>query len=220
MVQLADWLVSLPKPVGIFTWNASSGRQIIHGCQWAGLKVPDQVAVLSGADDELLCEISNIPMSGLAVAAEQIGWEAASMLDGLMKSGRSVAPSVRLNPVGVVTRQSTDTLAMDDSAVAAAVRFIRTHPSVPIQVQDVVAQTSLSRRSLERHFREWLGRTISREIRCVHVERAKQLLVETNLSVPEVARASGFSSAQYLIYLFNLEVGQTPLQYRKKMQTA
>lgn len=215
---LARWLLCLPKPVGIFTWDASSGRHLIHACEEAGLRVPDQVAVLSGSEDDLLCEVSNVPMSGVDVSAEQIGFEAAQMLDTLMRSQPLRQRTILLEPLGVVARESTDTVAIADSAAADAVRFIRDHSAAPIQVDDVVAATGVSRRSLERRFQEHLGRTIAHEIRRMHLERARQLLVETHLPIPEVAQASGFTSAQYMIYTFQKVLNESPLRYRKRMQ--
>jgi LacI family transcriptional regulator len=213
--KLADWLTKLPKPVGILTWNADSGRQIIYACDRAGLHVPEDVALLSGSDDDLLCEVSHIPISAIVVAAEQIGYRAAELLDRHMHKRSCPKHPIVIPPLGIETRQSTDTLAIRDRSLVAAVSFIRTNASKLIQVNEVARHAGISRRVLERRFAQTLNRTVAQEIRRVHLERAKDLLVETDLSIPDVAEASGFGSPEYLAYVFKSELGKTPLRYRK-----
>jgi LacI family transcriptional regulator len=216
--KLAAWLKQLPKPVGILAWNADSGRQVIYAAQRARLHVPEEVALLCGSDDDLLCEISYIPISAILVAAEQIGYQAAQMLERLL-CGRSVPnKTILIPPLGIVTRQSTDTLAIRDSALVTAVSFIRENAARPIQVGDVSQHAGLSRRVLERRFLQVLGRTVAKEIRRVHFERAKKLLGETDLPIPEVAEAAGFGTPEYFAYVFSRESKQTPLRYRKQIR--
>ena len=218
VAKLARWLKELPKPVGILTWNADSGRQVIYAAQEARLKVPEEVALLSGSDDDLLCEVSHIPISAVLVAAEQIGFRAAQVLHRLML-GRTVRQEATLiPPLGIVTRQSTDTLAIPDRALVSAVSFIRENAAKPLQVNDVASRSGLSRRVLERRFMQVLERTVAEEIRRVHFERARKLLVETDLAIPEVAEASGFGTPEYFAYVFNREIGRTPLKYRKEIR--
>lgn len=216
--RLAAWLKALPKPVAIFTWNASSAREILFGCQSAGVLVPEEVAVLSGSDDDLLCEVSQIPISAIMPAADQIGLEAARLLERLMAGRSATTKPTLIQPVRVITRQSTDTLAVRDQALARALSFIRTHAGDLIQVADVAAQAGTSRRVLERRFTDVLGRTPAEEIRRVHLEQAKKLLQETDLPIPEVADAAGFGSPEYMAYVFRTELNRTPIKYRKEMR--
>jgi LacI family transcriptional regulator len=217
--KLAAWLTALPKPVGILTWNADSGRQVIYAAQRAHLHVPEELALLSGSDDDLLCEVSFVPISAVLVAAEQIGYRAAQVLDRLMRgrTRRIPAPTL-IPPLGVVTRQSTDTLAIRDLALVAATSFIRQNASKPIQVGDVARHAGVSRRVLERRFLQTLERTVAEEIRRVHFESAKKLLVETDMAIPAVAEASGFGTPEYFAYAFKRIQGLTPLKYRKQLR--
>lgn len=215
MRQLAAWLHGLPKPVAILTWNADSGRQVIHACQQAGLQVPEDVALLSGSDDDLLCEISHIPISALHVAAEQIGQRAAAQLDRIMRGGTVPDEPVLIPPLGIVARQSTDTLAIADRALARAVGFIRQHATGPLRVGDVARHAGISRRMLERRFADVLNRTPAGEIRLVRLERAKEMLAKTDLPIPEVAEAAGFGSPEYLAYQLKRATGLSPLRYRR-----
>lgn len=215
---LTDWLRALPKPVGILTWATPQGRAVLDACRWAGLLVPEQVAVLSGDDDLLLCAICSPPLSGIAVAAEQIGYEAAAVLARILARRRAPKRSILIPPTGVVTRRSTEILALENPELAQAVAFIREHAGEPIQVEDVLKVVAISRRQLERYFQETLGRSPAEEIRRVRLERAKELLAQTDLPIPKVATACGFGTGEYLATLFKHATGLTPLKYRTQIR--
>ncbi len=220
--DIANWLISLPKPVGLLAWSVPDGQQIVDACRSVGLLVPEQVAVLAGDDDELMCEVCSPPLSGVAIASEQIGREAAALLSRLMQKGSKSIPKtpkpILVPPQRIVTRQSTDTLAINDPDIVTAIRFIREHESEPIQVPDVLRAVPVSRSQLERKFVQFLGRAPASEIRRIHLQRAGQLLAETNLSIPDVAAASGFSSPEYLMHAFKSVYGVSPLKYRNRIQ--
>ena len=212
--ELIRWLTKLPKPVGVLAWPTKRGRQLIHACQEAGLLIPEQVAILVGDEDELLCDVCTPPLSGVALNSEQLGHEAAALLDRLMHGRRSMKSPVLIDPIGIVSRQSTDTLAIEDADLAQAIAFIRNHAADPIRVEDVLRVVPLSRRRLEQRFQKVLNRTPAAEIRRVHFERAKRLLAESDMPIPDVAVASGFGSPEYLAYAFKCETGSTPLKFR------
>jgi LacI family transcriptional regulator len=215
---LTAWLRQLPKPVGILTWATPQGRAVLDACRWGGLLVPEQVAVLSGDDDLLLCGICDPGLSGIAVAAEQIGHEAAAVLDRLLSGRRPPKRPILISPTGVVTRRSTEVLALENADLAQAIAFIREHAAEPIQVEDVLQVVAISRRQLERYFQETLGRTPAEEIRRVRLERAKELLATTDLPIPKVAAASGFGTGEYLATIFRQATGLTPLKYRSQIR--
>ena len=211
---LRRWLGSLPKPVGVLTWNHAQGRALIHACRQVRLLVPEDVAVLSGNDDPLLCETCQPPLSGIAVAAEQIGERAAAVLAAMMQGKSPPSAPIHVPPIGIITRQSTDTMAVGNPLLLQALGYIREHATEPIRINDVLRAVPISRRSLERFFHDLLGRSPAEEIRRVRIERAKQLLATTDLPIPKVAQASGFGTGEYLATLFRGEVGMTPLKYR------
>jgi LacI family transcriptional regulator len=82
----------------------------------------------------------------------------------------------------------------------------------------VLREVPVSRRWLERRFRKLLGRGMWQEIRRVHLERAKSLLVETELAMTAVAERSGFSDAKQLSLVVRQETGLTPTAYRRQHQ--
>ncbi len=162
--MVISWLMSLPRPVAIFASSDVRGRQVLEACLLAGLRVPDDVAVVGADDDHLICNLSNPPLSSVAFDLEQAGYRAAEFLDGLMRGTDEAPHTVMVDPLWVVTRRSSDMIATDDRHVAAALRFIRDHARDPIDVHDVVHQAGISRRGLEIRFRRSMGRSLREEI--------------------------------------------------------
>lgn len=215
-MQIGAWLKSLPLPIGVLVWNAGCGRTIINAAHHAGLLVPEDVAVLSGADDDVLCECIRPPLSAVLVDAASIGFRAAHRLDEMMKTKRKPPRLELIPPLRVHTRQSTDTLAVTDPALKKALSYIREHGGSRIKVAHVTRASGVSRRVLERRFLKALGRSPAEEIRRIRLERAKALLQDTSLDIPSVAEASGFSSPEYFAFYYGAKVGISPLQFRKQ----
>ena len=215
---LARWLGSLAKPVGLFTFDSFTARRAAEACHTAGIDVPGDVAVLAGEHDELASQLASPPLSSLDHSPEQVGRRAARLLADLL-AGRVTPPvSIELPTGGVVTRQSTDTLAIDDAIVAAAVRFIRERAHAGIDVADVVAHARTSRRWLEQRFRKQLDRTPAEEIRRVKIERVRRLLAAGDEPLEDVASACGFDYAEVMTRVFRREMGMTPSAYRRRFR--
>ena len=179
------------------------------------MAVPDEVAVVGVDNDGLLCELSDPPLSSVEPDARRTGYTAAEILDRLMRGRRVPVLSHRIPPIGVVTRQSSDTMAVGDADVAEAVRFIRENACSGISVKDVLQRVPLSRRALETRFVKAVGRTPHAEVERVRLERAKHLLLATELPVYEVARRTGFRYQEYLSVAFRRYAGVSPTQFRK-----
>ena len=214
--RLAQWLKSLPKPLGLMACNDVRGQQVLNACQWIGASVPEEVAVVGVDNEQVLCELCNPPLSSVVPNPKRIGYEAAEMLGQLM-AGESAAPWERLiEPLGIVTRQSTDILCIEDPDVAAAVRFIRERACQAIRVEDIVEHVAVSRSLLERRFRKYLGRSPQEEIRLMQLKRVKQLLEETDLSLDAIAQLAGYEHSEYMSVVFKRMTGQTPGNYRRQ----
>jgi LacI family transcriptional regulator, galactose operon repressor len=214
--DLRGWLAGLPKPVGILAAYDIRGRQVLDVCRELEIDVPDQVAVIGVDNDELLCDLATPPMSSIVPDTSRTGFEAARMLDVLMQGGR-IAPGARLvKPLGIVTRRSTDVLALEDAEVCAAIRYIREHATDGIKVDDVLRAVPLSRRVLESRFQKLLGRTPHDEIVRVQLERVKQLLLETDLPLAAIAERAGYKHVEYLTVVFKRVVGQPPSTFRQE----
>jgi LacI family transcriptional regulator len=213
--QLARWLARLPQPVGVFACNDVRGRHVLEACRRLGLAVPERVAVVGVDNDELLCRMSDPPLSSVVPDAYRLGYESAALLERMM-SGQAVRDAVRfIAPRSVVTRQSSDVLAVDDPDVAAALRFIRAEACRGIRVADVLRRVPASRSILERRFKDGLGRSPHAEIRAVQLREAARLLEETDFPLKRVAAQCGIAHMEYLSYLFRREFGVPPGAYRR-----
>lgn len=218
--ELSKWLLALEKPVGLMAANDARARQVLEACRQIGLEVPNEVAVIGVDNNELICNLSMPPVSSIVHGGERLGYEAGVLLKKLMGSrSRRISNLAVIPPAGVVTRQSTDTLAITDPDVAAAVHFIRQQAVKPVQVRDVVAQVSVSRATLESRFKQIVGRTIHAEIRRVQIREVQQLLRTTELPLHKIAERTGFRYVQYLAAVFRQSCGQTPGQYRDLMRS-
>jgi LacI family transcriptional regulator len=214
-LQIRNWLLGLPKPAAVLASNDIPARALAEMCRQLGISVPNDVALLGVDNDELECLLSTPPLSSIVNPGEQIGYQAAKLLDRMMSGHRLPRKAFLVPPTHVVARQSTDMIAVADPDVSAAVAFIRNHALENIGVPEVVENLGISRRGLERRFCQMLGRSVLQEIQRVRVERAKHLLVETNLLMPAVARHSGFSTPQRLAVVFRHVTGQSPIAYRR-----
>jgi LacI family transcriptional regulator len=218
--DLAKWLRSLAKPVGVFTWNADVACQVIEACHVAGLAVPQEVAVVSGDEDLAKCELSSPTISAVEIPAVRIGYEAAALLDRLMSGEPPPTDPVPVSPAGLVTvRESSNTSRLEDWDIHRALQYIRENAASPIGVLDVAQSVSVSRRWLERHFRRVLGRSPHEELRTARLEQAKKLLLDTDWPMARVAKAAGLTSASYLNHVFRTDTGLTPAQFRERYRS-
>ena len=213
--RIRRWLRKLPKPVAIFASNDLPASDLADMCRQLELNVPDEVAILGVDNDEMVCEMATPPISSVAIPSERIGYEAVALLDRLMSNQGAPESPTLLQPLQVITRQSTDALAINDLAVANALKFIRQHAVEEIGVNDVIRALNQGRRTLESKFRKLLGRTILEEIRRARTEIAKDLLVSTNLSMPAIAQRAGFSNAERFSVVFREMTGVPPSEFRK-----
>ena len=212
--RLTKLLSNKGQPLAVLACNDRAALTVLETCRSANLRVPDDVAVLGVDNDDLIQGLAYPPLSTINTARERIGFEAAAMLERLLKKQTVQSSLVLVPPEGVITRQSTDTLAIADAEVAEAVRFIHANAGRMITVNDVIRKMTISRRQLERRFRQALGRSILDEILRNRLDRARQLLLETELTLPQIATACGFSSASYFNVVFSKAVGNTPGAFR------
>jgi LacI family transcriptional regulator len=212
---MGAWLASLPRPLALFVANDLWGFELVQAVREIGLHVPDDIAVLGVDNEELLCEIAHPPLSSVRIGAEQIGHAAVAMLERLLSGKKALTDAPRIPPMEVVTRQSTDVLAVEDSDVAAALRHIHEHATEGLSVKQMLDAVPINRRTLERRFVSVLGHTPLEEIRRVRLERAKVLL-QTDLPIYDIAVRSGFATPEYLATTFLQATGLTPTAYRSQ----
>ncbi len=214
------WLKSLPKPVGLMTCNDACGREVLQACASAGLRVPDEVAVVGVDNDEMMCELSNPPLTSVALDLAKAGYEAAFLLDRLMCGEAVKDPVVWVGPSRIAVRRSSDVLVQEDPVIARAIRFIRDHARENLGVPNVAEEAGVSRRTLERRFFRALNRSVHSEIMRSRLERAKELLLETGLTCQRIAVEAGFGSVKTFNREFGRVEGTTPQGFRHRTRGA
>jgi LacI family transcriptional regulator len=213
---VADWVQTLPKPVGILACTDQLGFWLLDACRRAGVAVPEEVAVVGVENDETLCQMATPRLSSVAFDGDRVGYEAAALLDRLMRGGPPPEQPLVVPPRGIVTRQSSDIVAIADTQVAAALRIIREHTCHGLAVSEVVNQIGISRTALERRMKAAIGRTPGEEIVRVRFARVKALLVETDLTLAAIADRCGMEHPQYMAEAFKKQFGMTPGAFRSQ----
>ncbi len=211
------WLNGLPRPVAILAVDARRGRDLAEVCNIENIPIPDEVAILAGDTDDLLCELSRPRLSSILAASQRIGYESGKLLDAMIKgTGGGTVPHV-VEPVGVIRNQSTDAMAIDDPLIVKAKRFIQNYAFQGIVVDDILREVPVSRRYLELQFKRYFGRLPAEEIRYLRLERGKELLSQTDDSVESISTVCGYAGATQFGVAFRKRYGLTPLAFRKQL---
>jgi len=213
--SVRNWLLRLPKPVAVLASHDKPGRDLVDTCHQLGLRVPDDVAVLGVDDDEFECKLCHPQLSSVYNPGVQIGYEAARLLDRLVTGESPKQVRIAIPPTHVVARQSTETTAVEDPDVAAALIWIRDHLAEDISVDAVVEAIGTCRRTLERRFRAAVGDSILDRIRWMRIEKAKHLLAETDLKLSVIAQQCGVGSPARLTVIFKQVTGHSPSLFRR-----
>jgi LacI family transcriptional regulator len=217
-LDVVTWLRTLPRPIGILACNDFRGQAVVDACSKESLAVPEVVAVIGVDNDEMVCSLSDPPLSSVIPNAESIGFQSAQLLSELMNGLPGRESPVVIAPIGVATRQSTDVIAIEDAEIAQSLQYIRKHACSGMNVSDITDNIPVSRSTLERSFRKLLGRSPQQEIRHVQVKRAQELIHVSDLSIEQISAMCGFSHPEYMQVVFKRIVGMTPGQYRAQVK--
>lgn len=212
--KLAAWLEPLPRPLGLMATNDLMGQQLLEACQRLRVSVPEEIAVVGADNDEPICRIASPPLSSVIINDHQRGYEAAALLDRMMRGEPPPTATVFVEPAGVFARASTDSLAIEDATIVKALRFVREQACDGIGVDDVVRKAHVSRSVLERRFRKTVGRSINEEMIRIRLNRAVELLSNTSLELKVIAQRAGFGTQAYMNAVFRAKIGKTPGSFR------
>src|SRR3954471_7824458 len=216
----AEWIQAQPKPLGLMLCNDGVGPMITQACRQAGIAVPEEVAIVGVDNDEPICAICDPPLTSVDANHEEVGYQAAALLDRMMQGETASKEPLLLKPRNVVVRQSSAVSAIEDPIVSLAMSMIREHACNGLQARDVADRSPVSRSVLQRRFRAILGRSVHEEIVRVQLRKAEELLRDTDLALRTVAEKAGFKHQEYMGAVFKSRLGMTPGQYRKRYQTA
>lgn len=213
---ITTWMDKWELPIGTFIGADSVGRIVVQKCKERGWRVPEDVVMIAGRNEETLCESPRPSITSMEMGYERVGYEAAKLLHRLMDGEQLIENTVYIPPQGLVVRESTDFLITEDELIAAALSFIATNSHRRIGQDDVSRALSVETRTLQNRFRKVLDQSIAGTIRRVRLERAKRELVQSNRSLKNIARDAGFGSAMRMYDLFKRELGMTPTEFRKQ----
>lgn len=211
--DLAKWLMTLPRPCGIFAVNDRTAGCVVSAALKSGLDVPHDLAVVGVDNDVMQCENSGIPLSSIPMDREGGGRIAARLLDAQMHGDKTLKHGL-IGALPLVRRASTRLFS--DSRVSAAVEFIRLHACEGVKVADVVGVMGCSRSLAYLRFGEAVGHSILDEIHLVRIARAKDLLKDGKHSIVMVADSCGYASAVDFRRTFKRIVGKMPKAWRAK----
>ncbi|MBL0739644.1 AraC family transcriptional regulator [Chryseolinea lacunae] len=214
--ELSRWLQSLPKPIALMTCDDNQGHHITEAAGHAGIRLPDEVAVLGVDNDEMLCNLSDPPLSSINLDAEKCGYEAARMMEKMITQKNFVARDIVVKPTHIITRHSTDIFASNDKYIVNALKYIHENLDKNLKVDQVLREVPLSRRSLEKRFIQTTGYPVYEYIYNQRIEKFTQKLLETDLTIFEIALDLGLTDSKNIARQFKQIKGLTPVEYRKK----
>jgi LacI family transcriptional regulator len=211
--RMVHWLRSLERPVGIAAFNDDRAWEVLEAAREAGISVPDEAAVVGVDNDEYVCAFAQPTLTSIDVGAVQVGYRAAELLDDMMRKRRRPR-TIDLSPVRVVERRSSRMIPPDDPQLSSFVKLLHHEACSGRTIEQMMADQPLSRSTLHRRFVAWCGRSPKAELQRLRLERARQLLADTNQTVEQISAACGFAHPKHLCRLFRQRARCTPLEYR------
>jgi LacI family transcriptional regulator len=217
--HLADWMMSLPKPIAIMACNDDFGIHIIEAADKIGIRVPEEVAILGVDNDEFICNLYYPPMSSIDQEPENVGFRVAQVVKAMTREGNNSFDKIIGSNFRIVTRSSTDIFAVEDEQLVKALNYIRQNAAKKsVSVAEVVEATSLSRRLLEIRFRKLLHRSVLQEIKHIRIDAIVHKLTTTKEPISKIAYTLGFNSLASFSNYFKNEKKISPGEFRKQFQ--
>ncbi|CAG4988975.1 Xylose operon regulatory protein [Dyadobacter sp. CECT 9275] len=217
--SLSRWLKSLPKPIALMSCDDNQGQHITEACRQLGIRIPEEVAVLGVDNDEMICDLSDPPLSSISLDAEKGGYESARLMDHMIRNGTKHFYDIVVEPVQIITRHSTDIYATHDDHIASSLKYIHQNIDKNLHVDEVVKQVPLSRRALEKRFFEITGYPVYKYIFNLRIEKFTQKLLDTDMSVFEIALDMGLADSKNIARQFRQVKGCSPSVYRNRYLT-
>ena len=211
---LAQRLKKLPKPLAVFTSTDYCALEIVEICEEIGFSVPEDVSVVGMGNCLPAVDAMRTPISSVDQNFEVLGYRGAELLDRLMHGNPAPSSPIRIPPKGLVTRKSSDLMALNHPQLARCMRFIWENCHLPIGVDDLAHAAGMSRSGLHKSFLQHFYRAPGAELHRVRIESAKKLLADFNMKLSEVAERSGYQNANSFWVAFRQATGMTPKQYR------
>ena len=216
--RLREWLRMIPKPIAIMACDDNQGTNLIEACHGIGIKIPSEVSVIGVDNDEALCSLGSTTLTSIQMNIEEGGRQAAALVERLVADPAAPAEDVVLKPVKIVGRMSTAAFATDDQQILKALLFIHKNALKKISVSDVMAEAALSRRLLERRFKNVTGKTLYEYITDQKLKYFAERLQETDEQVMEIALSMGENDTKSISRRFKQIYGCTPVEWRERQR--
>lgn len=217
VIVIPEKLHNLPSRCGVFAANDHMARTLMNITDQPVSKIPLLYALLGVDNDPMQRVMCPVPLSSVELDGNAIGFAALKRLIARINDPSLQDEVTLISPLRVVTRQSTDLFALEDDLAARTLRFMDEQLPTIHDVGDLVKKMGTPRRTLELRFRNATGRTLARELAVLRVERARDLLRNTNLDSDTIAQKVGLPESRMLWLLFKRLTGETPSAYRKRM---
>lgn len=213
--DLERWLIELPKPVAIMACDDNHAHHISEICNLHQIKIPNDVSLLGVDNDQMICLLSDPPISSINQNTIKGGYQAASLIERMMKNPEYRWRNIIVEPTFITTRASTNIYSTSNPYISVVLQHIHEKIKSKLSVQSLVDLVPLSRRSLEHMFREVTGDSIYSYILKLRIERFASELIETNKPIVDIALELGYIDYKNISRQFKTLKGCTPSEYRE-----
>ena len=211
---LQDLVARLPKPCGVFCANDVIACFALQAARQGRLRVPEEVGVVGVDNDPFPNAAAGLAISSVELPFREVGRQAARLLDERWK-GRKPGQAIRLPPIRVVVRASTDAFMTQDEMVRKAQAYVETRRERRITVGEVTRALGTNRVTLGKRFQRELDTNLLEYVRQRRVAYATERLRQGDANVDEVAFTCGYSSTSYFSRVFKQVTGQRPGAVRR-----
>ena len=218
-IELDEWLLSLPKPVGLFACDDSFALRVSQMCKINNILIPEEISLLGVDNDELICHLSDPPISSIVTDVEKGGYEAGRLIDRMGNNEIQDPFNIIIKPTRIELRKSTEKYDIENDYISQVVNFIEDHFTSDIDIEGLTELVPLSRRSLEVKFKEEMGKSIYQFILGCRIDYFANLLLTTDRTLFDLALESGFNDCKNIPRIFKKIKGCTPIEYRKRTMT-
>ena len=215
-VDLDNWLLSLPKPVGLLACDDNFALQVSEMCKINNIDIPNELSLIGVDNDELICSLSHPSISSIITNDEQGGYDTGKMLHYLIVNKKNIPFNINIDPIRIELRKSTEKYNIADIHVLKTVDYIEKNITTSLSIDKLIEVIPLSRRGLEIRFREAMGMSLYQFILDKKMDFVSDLLLNTTKDLLDIAIEAGFNDVRNIYRIFKKNKGYTPIEFRRK----
>ena len=215
-IEMDEWLLSLPKPVGLFACDDDFALRISQICRINNIKIPEEISLLGVDNDDLICNLSDPPISSIVTDVEKGGYETGRLIDRMLKEEINEPFDIIVKPARIELGKSTEKYDISNDYISEVVNYIEDNFTKEINIESLTELVPLSRRNLEVKFKEEMGTTIYQFILNCRIDYFADLLISSERTLYDMALESGFNDCKNISRIFKKHKGYTPVEYKNK----